>query len=320
MKILIFDTDTTVREVFSRELGEHELVFVEAPVNQQALTEHQNAEVISVFVSSRLTREDMSLLPGLRAVIARSSGIDHIDVTYIKEKDIELHSVPRYGAQTVAEYAFTLLLALTRRLPEALAQAQADVFDKSPKLEGRDVYGKTLGIIGTGAIGANVVRRALAFGMRVLMYDLFPNQTLESESCRYATLDELYAQSDIISLHAPGTPETHHLLNTEAFQKMKDGVILVNTARGELVDSAALLQALRTGKVSRAALDVLEGERELWRGEGSEVARSLVDEFVHGSRRVIYTPHIAFFTREAYHEILMTSISNVREFLKNSAA
>lgn len=317
MKILIFDTDVTVREIFSRELAEHELIFIEGPVNEKALGEHGDAAVVSVFVSSRLTREDMALLPGLRAVIARSSGVDHIDAVYLKEKDIALHSVPHYGAHTVAEYAFALLLALTRRLPAAFAQAQADVFDKSPKLEGGDVYGKTIGVIGTGAIGANLVQRACAFGMRVLMHDLFPNKTLESESCRYVTLDELYAQSDIISLHAPGTPETHHLLSPEAFKKMKDGVIIVNTARGELIDTEALLAALRSGKVAHAALDVIEGERELWKGEGSEVARSLIDEFVHGTRRVIYTPHIAFFTQEAYHEILMTSVANTREAIKH---
>lgn len=318
MKILIFDTDQTVREVFGRELPGHELVFVEEPVRRDMLQSHPDAEMVSVFVSSRLMREDMQLLPSLRAVIARSSGLDHIDVDYVKEKGIQLYSVPRYGAHTVAEYTFALLLALTRRVPETLALMNQGVFEKAPELEGDDVYGKTLGVIGTGAIGANVVVRARAFGMQVRMYDLFPNKSLESDGAHYVTLDELYAESDIITLHAPGTPETHHILNADAFTKMKDGVVIVNTARGELIETGALLAALRSGKVSRAALDVLEGERELWKGEGDESVRALMQEFVHGTKRVICTPHIAFFTREAYLEILMTSVANVREFLKNA--
>ncbi len=320
MKILIFDTDATVREVFERELVGHELVFLEKSVNRDDIAAHPDAEMVSVFVTSRLRREDMILMPSLRAVVTRSSGLDHVDTEYLKEKGIALFSVPRYGSHTVAEYTFALLLALTRRLPEALAQAQADVFEKTPELEGDDLYGKTLGVIGTGAIGANVVQRAAAFGMRVLMYDLYPNKALETESCRYATLDELYAHADIISLHAPGTPGTHHILNADSFKKMKDGVVIVNTARGELIDTPALLQALRSGKVSRAALDVLEGERELQKGEPNDTHKALIEEFVHGSRRVICTPHVAFFTREAYHEILMTSVENVREFMKKNAA
>ncbi len=313
MKILIFDTDATVREVFGRELSEHNLTFIDGPVNEEAISEHADADIISVFVSSRLSRETLQQLPNLRAVIARSSGVDHIDGEYLKEKNITLYSVPRYGAHTVAEYSFTLLLALTRRLPETLAQVGGGAFEKAPTFEGDDVYGKTLGVIGTGAIGANVTARAQAFGMQVMMYDLYPNKALESDRARYATLDEIYAKSDIITLHAPETPETHHLLDEVAFGKMKNGVVIVNTARGELIDTPALLSALRSGKVARAALDVLEGEREVWKGGGDETVCALIAEFVHGSRRVIYTPHIAFFTREAYQEILMKSVENIRE-------
>ena len=320
VKILIFDTDATVREVFTRELGEHELIFVEASVNHADLAANAGAAVVSVFVSSRLTREDMQTLPNLKAVVARSSGIDHIDGDYLKEKGITLYSVPRYGAQTVAEYTFALLLALTRRLPESFAQAQADVFEKKPRLEGDDVFGKTIGVIGTGAIGANVVARSTAFGMQILMHDLYPNKALESDTARYVPLEELYAKSHIITLHAPSTPETYHLLNAAAFAQMKGGVVVVNTARGELVDTKALLDALRSGKVSRAALDVLEGERELQQGSGNEINRALIEEFVHGSRRVIYTPHVAFFTREAYHEILATSAANIRDFIQKNTA
>ncbi len=318
MKILIFDTDATVREVFGRELGEHELLFIEEPVNRDALLLHSDADVVSVFVSSRLTREDIQLLPNLRAVVARSSGIDHIDSEFLKEKGIALNTVPRYGAHTVAEYTFALLLALTRRVPESLTHMNAGVFEKAPELEGDDLYGKTIGVIGTGAIGANVVTRAKAFGMKVLMYDLFPNTALESDEARYTALDEIYAESDIITLHAPGTPETHHLLNTAAFAKMKQGVVIVNTARGELIETEALLQALRSGKVSRAALDVLEGERELREGGENSTVHALIKEFVQGSKRVILMPHIAFFTREAYHEILRISVANVHEFVKKS--
>ncbi len=314
VKILIFDSDATVREVFGKGLSQHELVFVDGPVQQDSLKAHSDAEMVSVFVSSRLTRDDMELLPGLRAVIARSSGIDHIDTSYLKEKSIALYSVPRYGAHTVAEYALALILSLIRRVPQTIERTLRGAFEKLPEFEGVDLYGKTLGIIGTGAIGANVAVRAKAFGMQVLLYDLYPNTALESDGAKYVSLNELYAGSDVITLHAPGTPETLHLMNAAAFAQMKDGVIIVNTARGELIETEALLAALRSGKVSRAALDVLEGERDLWKGAANETVQALMNEFVYTSNRVLYTPHIAFFTCEAYHEILMTSVKNALEY------
>ncbi len=326
MKILIFDADQSVRDVFTDTLPEHEIVYIEDSVTQEALQQHADAEILSLFVCSSFTKEHMAALPNLKCIAARSTGIDNIDTAAAKERGIIVCNVPSYGARTVAEFTFALLLSLSRRLPEASNQVRQDGNFETEELEGFDLFGKTIGVIGTGAIGKNVVRIAQGFGMNVMMFDKFPTQSIESETVQYSSLDELLTQSDIITLHVPYMAENHHLLNKDCFSKMKKGCYIINTARGELIDTQALIEALSAGRVAGAGLDVLEGERalkdeiELVSGTKSiQALKDVVrDHVLIDTPRVIVTPHIAFFSREAYGEIVSVSAKNIANFVSGT--
>lgn len=322
MKITVFDTDERVREVFSSVLSEHDITYVEGPATKETLAQYADSEVISVFVSSGCSRELIDALPKVKFIAARSTGVDHIDCVYAKEKGIAVANVPRYGARTVAEFAFALMLTLSRHIFDATRQVREDGSFRIATFEGFDLFGKTIGVVGTGAIGRSVVQIAQGFGMKVLMMDKFPNQQLEGESAKYVSLDELLAQSDIVTLHVPYIPENHHLMNAAAFSKLKKGALVINTARGELIDTEALLEALKSGVVGGAGLDVLEGERslkdEMSLVRGSESIQDLKglvrNHILMDMPQVIITPHIAFYSKEAYHEILSVSADNIKSF------
>lgn len=322
MKILVCDADDSVKKLFSERLAGHEVSYVDGPVTEKTATEHFDAEAVSVFVSSSVTKPIINAFPNLKLIAARSTGVDHIDVAAAKERGVIVCNVPKYGARTVAEFTFALMLGLSRRLPTAARQVKEDGDFHTAALEGFDLFGKTLGVIGTGSIGANVVEIALAFGMNVLMYDPHPNEKLSSTKASYVPLQELFAKADIVTLHVPYTKDTHHLINAEALSQMKRGVFIVNTARGELIDTQALLESLQSGQVTGAGLDVLEEERvlkdEMELVKGSESIQSLKaiirNHVLRDIPRVIITPHIAFFSKEAYHEILETTIFNISSF------
>ncbi|MBM3272412.1 hydroxyacid dehydrogenase [Candidatus Kaiserbacteria bacterium] len=323
MKILITDADPTVRAIFTETLPGHELVFIDRPLSHDDLAAHADAEMLSVFVSSAVKRLEIDALPNLKYIVARSTGVDHIDVAYAKGKGIAVANVPKYGAHTVAEFAFALLLAVSRRVVDAVEQVREQNDFTVQKLGGFDLFGKTIGVLGTGAIGRNVVGIARGFGMNVLMFDKFPNESLVGEGAKYVSMDELLAQSDVITVHVPMMPENYHLLGAEQFAKMKKGVVVINTARGDLLDGKALCDALDNGTVAGAGLDVLEGERAL-RDEldivhGDQNADALknviADHVLLKHPKVIFTPHIAFNSNEAYHEILSVSAQDAASFI-----
>lgn len=323
MKLLVFDSDTEVREVFGSALSGHELVFFDAPLSPEALQQQPDADGVSLFVSSSFPEALIDMLPNLKLIVARSAGVDNIACAYARQKGITIVRVPKYGQRTVAEFTFALILGLSRRLFDAAFQVREEGNFKTAALEGFDLFGKTLGVIGTGNIGRAVVSIAQGFGMQVLMFDVFPAKEIEAEKARYVSMDELLAKSDIVSLHVPYTKENNHLLGAAEFAKMKRGAFVVNTARGELIDTAALVEALKSGQVGGAGLDVLEEERvlhdevELIQGmESIQDLKTLIrdHELLH-MPRVIVTPHVAFFSREAYRDILQTSTRNILAFL-----
>lgn len=281
-------------------------------------------EVISVFVSSTVTREMIEAMPKLRLIACRSTGFDNIDMDAASERDITIVNVPTYGEETVAEYAFTLLLALMRKLPDIL-ETENHQFSV-PELRGHDLAGKTFGVIGAGHIGINSLQIARGFSMNTLAYDAKPRPELEEQyGFHYTDLDTLLADSDIISLHAPLLPATKHIINSESIAKMKPGAILVNTARGELVDNKALLEALDSGHLGGAALDVVEGEKMLHYHEETALLRSdtLPEDTMRHSMEisvlkkmpnVIISPHNAFNTVEAIGRINKTTAQNIIDF------
>jgi len=293
------------------------------PLDAQTVARAESAAIISVFIRSRVTRDVLNRLPDLRFIATRSTGYDHIDMRAARDRGIVVSNVPQYGANTVAEYTFGLILCLARRIMQANQRAiRGDVSLEG--LEGFDLYGKTLGVVGAGSIGMHVVRIGRGFGMSVLAYDVKPQPLLaEVLGFRYVALNELLEQANVVTLHAPATPDTFHLMDRARFASMKPGSLLINTARGSLVDTEALSWALDEGILAGAGLDVVEGEElvaeeeRLLTSTGAEdKLRALLRHHALSRRaNVIITPHSAFYSREALRRILETVVENVRAFL-----
>lgn len=283
-----------------------------------------DTEVISVFVSSNVTREVIDALPRLRLIACRSTGFNNIDLAAARARDIAVVNVPTYGEATVAEYAFALLLALQRKLPAVLATETEQV--ETEELRGHDLEGKVFGVIGTGHIGQKSLKIAHGFSMQTLAYDSFPKPELQQEyNFTYVELDELLERADIVSLHVPLLPQTRHLMNQERLGKMKRGALLVNTARGEIVDTKALIELLDNGHLGGAAIDVVEGEVLLDYHEETALLRghtmpeatlrhSIEISVLEKMPNVIISPHNAFNTVEAIGRINQTTAQNIIDF------
>lgn len=329
MKIVIFETEPREAAAFDALKRGHELVFSERPLQADNATQYSDAEIISPFIYSKLGSDVLEKLPKLHLIATRSTGYNHIDTRYCAERSITVSNVPTYGENTVAEHVFALLLAISHRLPEAIARARSGRFTPEG-LEGFDLQGKTLGVIGTGNIGAHVIRIARGFGMKVVAFDVKPKPTLVAElGFTYAGMNELLSRADIVTLHVPALPQTKYLIDERAIARMKRGAILINTARGSLVDARALIEALRTGKLAAAGLDVLPDE-PLIREEAELISsiyaneqdiRELVaDHILLNMPNVIVTPHSAFNTREAIARIVTTTVANITSFLAGAPA
>ena len=324
MKIVVFEEETREREVFERLRSSHELVFVAEPLRAANALTYVDAEVVFTFVYLVLNREALERLPALKLIATRSTGYDHIDIGECTARGIAVCNVPTYGENTVAEHVFALLLSISHRLPEATVRARSGHF--SPEgLEGFDLAGKTIGVVGAGNIGRHVIRIAKGFEMEVVATDARPDTGLtQALGFRYVSFDDLLAISDVVTLHLPATPQTNNMLSVEAIARMKPGAIIINTARGGLIDSHALILALRSGKLAGAGLDVLPDE-PLIREEAELISsifseqhdlRNLVaDHILLHLPSVIVTPHSAFNTREAIHRIAETTVSNIEDFV-----
>lgn len=283
-----------------------------------------DSEAIVVFIWTRVNRAVIESLPRLRLVLTMSTGYDHIDLQACRERGITVCNVPHYGENTVAEHTFALILSLSRKLHAAYFQGLRGEY-RIRELRGFDLYGKTLGVIGAGNIGLHVIRIARGFGMRVLAYDTRPHPLLaEVLGFTYTDLDTLLRESDIVSLHVPATPETYHLINRDTLSKMKRGALLINTARGSVVDTEALLWALEEGILAGAGLDVIEGE-EFIKEESAllrmPVAEETLKKVVQAHlllrrENVVFTPHIAFNSHEAVQRILDTTLENLKAYLE----
>lgn len=301
---------------------DHYWEFSEESISLDNLNEA--AEIISVFVPSVVTREMMERMPRLTLICCRSTGYNNIDLLAAHERGITVVNVPTYGDNTVAEYAFMLLLALTRKLP-AVLESEYEPF-RLPALTGTDLAGKTFGVIGAGRIGVQALRIAQGFSMRTVAYDASPqNEVAEAVGFAYVSLETLLQESDVVSLHVPYTKQTHHLLNRVRLEQMKSGAILINTARGALVDTGALVDVLHAGRLGGAALDVIEGEQLLsyeeelallHNGEsGGDVLRHGVEiSALKKMPNVIISPHNAFNTIEAIGRINHTTVENIIHF------
>lgn len=310
------------KKIVMETLGNHEVVFVDAPVRTEVPEELRDADALSVFVDSAVTVEMIDSMPNLKCIALRSTGFDHVACEYAQSKGITVSYVPHYGSQTVAEYTFALILALSRKAFAAYDELRTDGGRDVKKYEGFDLKGKTLGVIGTGAIGRHVCTIAKGFGMNVVAYDLYPDGPFARDNdVSYVSFDEVMAQSDIVTLHVPSSKDNYHMINKESLALSKKGIYVINTARGDLVDTVALTQALQDGHVTGAGLDVYEGEQYitdemelLTRDEdiGKDVWKAFAAEHVLlDMPNVIVTPHVAFNSIEAKREITQTTTANI---------
>jgi D-lactate dehydrogenase len=310
-------------EAYLRErLADLDVRATPATLSGDTLALAQDASLLSIFIHSPVTADLLAQLPALRFVATRSTGYDHVDLAACRARSIPVSNVPTYGENTVAEHTFGLILALSRKIHQAYVRTVRGDFSLAG-LRGFDLKGRTLGIVGTGNIGLHAIRIGRGFGMDVLAYDVREQHLLaEVLGFRYVPLDDLLTQADIVSLHVPYFPATHHLINRERLARMKRGSLLVNTARGGLVDTEALLWALDEGILAGAGLDVIEGEeligeeRQLLRQGAApeQLQAALRGHLLLQRETVIFTPHIAFNSEEALHRILDTTVDNVRGF------
>lgn len=281
-------------------------------------------DAISVFVGSRVDKDTLSLFPNLKLITTRSTGVDHMDVAAARERGIAVGYVPGYGDNTVAEFAFGLILALSRKIYESFERIRATGSFSPEGLRGRDLQGKTIGVIGTGRIGRHLIRIARGFEMSIVAHDAFPSEELpKALGFRYVSLDELLAESDVISIHVPYNELTHHLIHSGNISKIKRGALLINTARGAIVETEALVRALKEGILGGAGLDVLEEEGALQdeeslllSGKSNEhnLKTVLANHVLIDMPNVIITPHNAFNTAEALTRILLADIENIDSF------
>lgn len=324
MKIAVFEIEPREAADFDALKSGHDLISTERTLRAANVAKYADAEIVSVFIYSKVDRVVLEQMPRLKLIATRSTGYDHIDVAWCAEHGVTVCNVPTYGENTVAEHVFALLLAISHRMREAMERARSGRF--SPEgLEGFDLQGKTIGVIGTGNIGRHVIRIAKGFAMEVVAFDVAPDEDAAAElGFRYMAMNELLAAADVITLHVPALPQTEHMLDAEAFARMKPGAVLINTARGSIVDARALIEALLSGKLAAAGLDVLPDE-PLIREEAELISsiyenkqdiRGLVaDHVLLNMPNVVITPHSAFNTREAIGRISATTVSNIVSFL-----
>ncbi|MEK7144432.1 MAG: NAD(P)-dependent oxidoreductase [Patescibacteria group bacterium] len=310
MKIHYFAGEEWEEEFVKAKLPSEDITFHKDAFSAYPDLTDPEADALCTFIESPIGEAEMSRFPALKLIATRSTGFDHIDLAAAKTRGIAVANVPFYGENTVAEFAFALLLALSRRIIDADERVRAGTFSPTG-LRGFDLAGKTIGIVGTGHIGAHVIKMAQGFGMKIIGFDAYPNQDLSHTlNFPYVSLPELLAQSDIISLHVPYNPHTHHLINKENIGSIKKGAYLINTARGAVIETDALVDALKRDILAGAALDVLEDEQHLQEQSAiSEENHYLIDH-----PRVIVTPHLAFNTQEAVERILNTTIENIQHF------
>lgn len=324
MKLFFFDVDEWAKEYIKKALPN--AIIIPDRLSVENISEYKDAEIISVFHTSDLSKDILHKLGRLNMIATRTTGYNHIDIAYCKKNNIIVSNVPSYGKHTVAEHAFGLILTLTRHLYDAIHRVKHDGKFCIDGLKGIDLFGKTLGIVGLGDIGMSMARIGRGFGMRILVHTRTHTPELALElGFEYACdLPDLLGRSDIISLHVPYCKETANMISRKNISQIKKGAYLINTARGGLIETEAMVQGLEEGILSGIGLDVLEEEVEF--AEDTDLLSSsyrkkidyenlVFDHVLAHNEKVVITPHNAFNTTEARIRILETTINNIRSYL-----
>lgn len=316
MKIAFFSTKSYDREFFNHYVSTHEIVYFEAQLNIQTVNLAAGCNAICVFVNDKLNKEVITELNklGVKLIALRCAGFNNVDLDAAKANNIKIVRVPAYSPHAVAEHAAALILTLNRKTHKAYNRVREGNFSLE-RLTGFDLFGKTIGVIGTGRIGQAFCNIMLGFGCRVLAFDLIENKELSSKGVEYMPLIDVLQQSDIISLHCPLNEQTKHIISQQTISMMKDEVMLINTSRGGLIDTPAVIEALKTGKIAYLGLDVYEQEEKLFFNDLSE--NVIQDDMIMrllSFPNVLITSHQGFFTEEALTQIAQTTLENIDAF------
>ncbi len=328
MKMLMFDFRDSEKKFFEdRVFTDIDITFYKEPLTENfelLPKELDETDVICVAPSSNLTSDILEKFKNLRTVATRSTGYNHINIKYCIEKNIAVYNVEAYGKTAVAEYTTGLLIALVRNMLPAIFDMKNNKADYA-EYEGKVLHNLTIGLIGCGAIGSAMANIAHFFGMKVLVNSYIKNKEIENK-CDFVSLEELIKNSDVISLHLPYTEDNYHMIGEKEFQLMKEGVFIINTSRGELIDTELLYENLLNKKVKAAALDVLECEylsthpslqlKALKDSKENCIKNALLTQKLLSMNNVIITPHIAYNTTESVNYILETTFNSIRDNVK----
>ena len=320
-RIIFFDIKDYDREFFEKygKNYNYEMSFFKSRLSLENVHLTKGYDVVCAFTNDDIGKETIDAMAenGVRLLAMRCAGFNNVSLKDIHNR-FKVVRVPAYSPHAIAEYTVGLILAVNRKINKAYVRTREGNFSING-LMGVDLYGKTAGIIGTGKIGQILIKILKGFDMKVIAYDLFPNQKVAEElGFEYVSLDELYANSDIISLNCPLTKETQYMINRKSMLKMKDGVILVNTGRGMLIDSADLVEALKDKKIGAVALDVYEEEEDyFFEDKSTQVIEDDILGRLLSFYNVLLTSHQAYFTKEAVDAITLTTLNNIKDFVES---
>jgi len=315
MKVAMFSTRSYDIHHFSPLIHGKDIEFdyFDTQLNLHTVQLAQGFDAVCAFVNDDLSAAVLDQLAklGIRIVAMRCAGFNNVDIYAAKKLNMTVVRVPAYSPEAVAEHCVALMMSLNRRIHKAYLRTRDANFSLEG-LVGFNMFRKTVGIVGTGKIGVATMTILKGFGCKILAYDPYPSEHAIALDATYVTLDDLFAQSDIISLHCPLTDDNHHLLNRDTFAKMKDGVMIVNTSRGALLNAVDAIEALKLGRISALGLDVYEEEEHLFFGDhSSEIIADDTFRRLSACHNVIFTGHQAFLTKEALTSIAETTIDNL---------
>jgi len=322
MKITFFSTQPYDKEFFNRynDSFGFGFEFFETQLNPQTVNLIDKADAVCVFVNDIVneTVVQQLALKDVKLIALRCAGFNNVDLTAAKQNNIHVCRVPAYSPQAVAEHAAAMILTLNRKTHKAYNRVREQNFSLNGLL-GFDLYGKTVGVIGTGNIGKVFGRIMLGFGCKVLAFDIMANKELETAGVQFVPLIELLQQADIISLHCPLNEQTKHIISGDTVNMMKKGVMLINTSRGALIDTGAVITALKSGHIAYLGIDVYEQEEHIFfRDLSATIIEDDTIQRLMSFPNVLVTAHQAFFTREALTQITLTTLRNVEELLKTN--
>ena len=327
LKIVFLEIEKWEKDYLKSQLKNFDLLFFEEKLNSRILKKIFNVQILSPFVYSEIKKETIDSLKFLKFIATRSTGFDHIDLKTCQRRNVLVANVPSYGQNTVAEHTFALILALSRKICEAVERTRRGNFSLEG-LEGFDLKEKTLGVVGVGNIGREVIKIAKGFGMKILAFDIKKDKKFAQKlGFKYVSLKYLFKNSDIVTLHVPYNQSTHHLVNLKNLNLFKKGCYLINTARGGVCETSALVDGLKKGIFAGLGLDVLEEEcflkeeRELLSSEflkKCDLKTALENHILIDHPKVIITPHNAFNSHEALKRILQITVENIKSFTRGT--